>query len=189
MPDMHRISKRFQKGTASLEEVVRVYQAVLKVEHLFDVTFVFTFDVHIQLPELINALKEIESEKTEHQNLVEEVYLERLQVCYYPPITRLISKTLSTSQEHDDNLQKYNEMVEQTLDLSDTSSHTYVIKPEYDERLQDLAGQLAELRDALDDEHRRVGRDLGLELDKKLHLENKDAVGYVFRVTKTVCGC
>ena len=31
MPDMHRISKRFQKSVASLEDVVRVYQAVLKV--------------------------------------------------------------------------------------------------------------------------------------------------------------
>jgi DNA mismatch repair protein MSH2 len=31
MPDMHRISKRLQKGIASLEEVVRVYQTVLKV--------------------------------------------------------------------------------------------------------------------------------------------------------------
>jgi DNA mismatch repair protein MSH2 len=77
-------------------------------------------------------------------------------------------------------------MVEQTLDLSDTSSHTYVIKPEYDERLQDLAERLKDLRDSLDNEHRRVGRDLGLELDKKLHLENKDAVGYVFRITKSV---
>jgi DNA mismatch repair protein MSH2 len=77
-------------------------------------------------------------------------------------------------------------MVEQTLDLSDKSSHSYVIKPEYDERLQKLAEQLAEFRDALDDEHCRVGRELGLELDKKLHLENKDTVGYVFRVTKTV---
>ncbi len=31
MPDMHRICKRFQKSVASLEDVVRVYQAVLKV--------------------------------------------------------------------------------------------------------------------------------------------------------------
>ena len=31
MPDMTRISKRFQKSVASLEDVVRVYQAVLKV--------------------------------------------------------------------------------------------------------------------------------------------------------------
>lgn len=31
LPDMHRLCKRFQKGVASLEDVVRVYQAVLKV--------------------------------------------------------------------------------------------------------------------------------------------------------------
>jgi DNA mismatch repair ATPase MutS len=31
MPDMHRISKRFMKSRASLEDVVRVYQVVLKV--------------------------------------------------------------------------------------------------------------------------------------------------------------
>jgi DNA mismatch repair protein MSH2 len=31
MPDMHRLSKRFQKSVASLEDVVRVYQVVLKV--------------------------------------------------------------------------------------------------------------------------------------------------------------
>jgi len=31
MPDMRRICKRFQKGVASLEDVVRIYQAVEKV--------------------------------------------------------------------------------------------------------------------------------------------------------------
>ena len=31
MPDFHRIGKRFQKGGATLEDVVRVYQAALKV--------------------------------------------------------------------------------------------------------------------------------------------------------------
>lgn len=35
MPDMHRISKRFQKSVASLEDVVRVYQAVLKVRRAY----------------------------------------------------------------------------------------------------------------------------------------------------------
>ena len=35
LPDMHRICKRFQKGAASLEDVVRVYQAVLKVIHIY----------------------------------------------------------------------------------------------------------------------------------------------------------
>jgi len=31
MPDMRRLSKRFQKSVATLEDVVRVYQVVIKV--------------------------------------------------------------------------------------------------------------------------------------------------------------
>jgi hypothetical protein len=33
MPDMNRLSKRFSKSVASLEDVIRVYQVVLKVCH------------------------------------------------------------------------------------------------------------------------------------------------------------
>jgi DNA mismatch repair protein MSH2 len=40
--------------------------------------------------------------------------------------------------------------------------------------------------DGLDAEHREVGQDLGLELDKKLHLENNPTHGYCFRVSKNV---
>lgn len=31
MPDMHRISKKFHRGGAGLQEVVKVYQAIEKV--------------------------------------------------------------------------------------------------------------------------------------------------------------
>jgi DNA mismatch repair protein MSH2 len=34
-PDMQRLSKRFSRGAASLEDVVRVYQVVLKVGRYF----------------------------------------------------------------------------------------------------------------------------------------------------------
>lgn len=35
LPDMNRICKRFQKSVATLEDVVRVYQAVLKAGRRF----------------------------------------------------------------------------------------------------------------------------------------------------------
>jgi DNA mismatch repair protein MSH2 len=80
-------------------------------------------------------------------------------------------------------------MVEATLDLDELDNHNYVIKPDYDDRLSQLAKKLREVRDGLDNEHRTVGRDLDLELDKKLHLENSQTYGYCFRVTKSVRSC
>lgn len=42
------------------------------------------------------------------------------------------------------------------------------------------------IRDGLDEEHARVGDDIHMELDKKLHLENNPTYGYCFRLTKNV---
>ena len=77
-------------------------------------------------------------------------------------------------------------MVESTLDLDELSSHNFVIKPDYDDRLRELADKLMTVRDGLDSEHRTTGRELGLQLDKKLHLENSQVYGYCFRITKSV---
>ncbi|KAG8940904.1 MutS-like protein [Tulasnella sp. 424] len=150
MPDMRRICKRFQKSIASLEDMVRVYQAVIK------------------LGGLKTALEEIEyhMDKDDHKDLIKSQYLDKLEAA----IT---------------NLEKYTEMVESTLDLDQLDHHMYVIKPEYDERLQSLADTLTEVRDGLDEEHRNVGADLGLQLNKKLHLENSNNWGYCFRLTKS----
>lgn len=77
-------------------------------------------------------------------------------------------------------------MVQDTLDLDELERHNFVVKPEYDEELEELADKLKVIRDGLDAEHKRVGRDLGLELDKKLHLENSLVHGYCFRISKNV---
>ena len=77
-------------------------------------------------------------------------------------------------------------MVQQTLDLDELENHNFVIKPDYDEQLKELSEKLIEIRDRLDEEHRETGRELDLELDKKLHMENSQQYGYCFRLTKTV---
>ncbi|KAF5390577.1 hypothetical protein D9757_002738 [Collybiopsis confluens] len=147
MPDLHRLSKRFQRKQASLEDVVRVYQVVLK------------------LPGMIETLEGVQTEEEEYPNLLEEIYLQKL-------------------REQENSLSKYSEMVEQTLDLKELDKHNYVIRPDYDPRLQELAEKLTEVRDGLDEEHREVGDDLNMQLDKKLHLENNPTYGYCFRLTK-----
>ncbi|KAG9092397.1 MutS-like protein [Ceratobasidium sp. 370] len=146
MPDFHRIGKRFQKGGATLEDVVRVYQAALKI------------------PGLIMTLQAV-GEEDVHKTLIKTQYLDEL-------------------EEFSTSLSKYTEMVEQTIDLKELDRHNYVIKPDYDQSLKRLAMKLSEIRDGLDEEHQNVGRDLGLELDKKLHLENNPSHGYCFRLSK-----
>lgn len=78
-------------------------------------------------------------------------------------------------------------MVEDTIDLDELANHNYVILPTIDEDLQRHRDELLDVRDQLDDEHRRVGNDLGLDIDKKLHLENHQVYKYSFRITKAVC--
>lgn len=78
-------------------------------------------------------------------------------------------------------------MVEQTLDLDELEKrNNYVIRPDFDQTLMDLSATIKKALDGMDKEHKEVGRDLGMELDKKLKLENTQAYGYCFRVTKNV---
>ncbi|KAL7422721.1 MSH2 protein [Cryptotrichosporon argae] len=120
MPDFHRISKRFHRGVAGLEDVVRVYQAV-----------------------------EVE-------------YIEQLD--------------------------KYLQLVEDTIDLDELANHNFVLRASYDNQLENIKAKLIATRDELDEEHRRVGQDLGLDIDKKLHLENHQVYKYSLRITKAEAG-
>ncbi|WVN89665.1 uncharacterized protein L203_104895 [Cryptococcus depauperatus CBS 7841] len=151
MPDFHRISKKFHKRVAGLEDVVRVYQAVQL------------------LPELVQSLEEIELLNAKGKDLLEEIYLKPL-------------------HEHIEKLQNYSSMVEDTIDLDELANHNFVILPSIDEELQRYRNELLEVRDQLDEEHRRVGANLGIDIHKKLHLENHQVYKYSFRITKAEAG-
>ncbi|KAH8826795.1 muts domain V-domain-containing protein [Flagelloscypha sp. PMI_526] len=157
IPDLHRLCKRFTGGSANLENVVRVYQLVLK------------------LPGLIESLENVSpppaedddamQDQDDAQTLVQEFYL-------------AVLKEAAVS------LEKYSSMVEETLDLEQLDHNNYVVRPEYDPELEEIAGQLAAARDGLDEEHRLAASDLDLPIDKKIHLENNATYGYCLRVTK-----
>ena len=151
MPDLHRLSKRFQRGVASLEDVIRAYQACLNI------------------PRILESLQE-GCENVDNDDLkllINEVYIN--------PFT-----------DYSNSLGMLIEMVESTIDLDELSNHNYVIKPDFDADLQKYRKKLERIRDGLDEEHQEVGRDLGLDLGKKLHMERHSTYGYCFRVTKAV---
>jgi len=62
IPDLSRLAKRFQRQVATLEDVVRAYQVV------------------IRLPGLIEALDAIQDDR--HRDLIQSTYVQPLQVLY-----------------------------------------------------------------------------------------------------------
>lgn len=150
IPDLYRLSKKFQRQKANLEDVVRTYQVV------------------IRLPGFIEALETVVDEQ--YQVPLEDVYTSKL-------------KNLSNS------LGKLAEMVETTVDLDALDRHEFIIKPEFDEALRILRQKLDKVQSDMASEHRRVGKDLDQELEKKLFLENHRVHGFCFRLTRTEAGC
>ena len=96
------------------------------------------------------------------------------------------SKLIGHWQQHSDNLQAYCLMVEETIDLDELQNHNFVLRADMNTELQRCRDSLIGVRDQLDEEHRRVGEDLGVDIEKKLHLENHQVYNYSFRITKAV---
>jgi DNA mismatch repair protein MSH2 len=91
---------------------------------------------------MIDALEGVQTGRKEHVVLVQEFYLSFIQVGMH--VFHGDSYSL-VSQEYQTSLGKYAEMVEQTIDLKELDNHNYVIKPDYDPRLQELAAKLSEV--------------------------------------------
>ena len=93
---------------------------------------------------------------------------------------------LADRQEHIQSLDPYTQLVEDTIELDDIHHGRTVLKATLDGDLEALQQDLVRVRDLLDDEHDRVARDLGVEKNKKLHLENHQVYHYSLRITKAV---
>ncbi|ORX58397.1 DNA mismatch repair protein [Piromyces finnis] len=149
MPDFKRIGKKFQRNTASLQDVVRIYQVIQ------------------DLPLLKTSL---ESDDGKYKSIIEERFIQ--------PINEIII-----------DLEKFSELVESTIDLEATEDHEYLIKAEFDEDLLKLREEMKSLLVEINEESEKAADDLGLELNKKLKLENNSMYGYHFRIPRANQRC
>ncbi|KAJ9105070.1 hypothetical protein QFC19_003702 [Naganishia cerealis] len=147
MPDFNRITKRFNRGIASLEDVVRVYQAISK------------------LPQMVQLLENAQPRDPQQLELLERTFIIPL-------------------REHNQNLEQYSNMVEETIDLDELAHHNFVLQAAFDPALEDIKTRLMGVMDGLDEEHENVATATGIDKEKKLHLEKHHVYGYSLRVTK-----
>jgi DNA mismatch repair protein MSH2 len=137
-----------------------------KMANLEDV--VRAYQVVIRLPGFIGTLEGVIDEQ--YQVPLESEYTAKL-------------------RDLNNSLAKLAEMVETTVDLEALDHHEFIIKPEFDDSLRIIRQKLDKLKHDMDVEHRRAGKDLNQELDKKLYLENHRVHGYCFRLTRNEASC
>jgi DNA mismatch repair protein MSH2 len=98
----------------------------------------------------------------------------------------LLLLTQLVSQQHNEALERYASMVEETIDLDELANHNYVLVATFDPNLEQIRDKLIGVMDSLDAEHEKVANDMGLDMEKKLHLEKHQVYGYSLRITKAV---
>ncbi|RIB23812.1 putative DNA mismatch repair protein MSH2 [Gigaspora rosea] len=152
LPDLHRLAKRFQRGKATLQDVIRVYQAIQK------------------LPGLICAFELFNSMDDTLRDLIEEIFLTKL-------------------KEHNDQLEKFKELVETTVDFEAAEHHHYVLKADFNDELKVIKEKLDKTMREMNKEHQMVGRKLGLDPEKKLHFEKQATYGYCLRMSRLEANC
>lgn len=150
IPDVNRLVKKMQKGVATLEDVVRLYQMVSR------------------LPDLTVALESVSDEQ--YQEALETAYISHIKESYQ-------------------NLEKFKELVETTVDLEALDNHEYIIKPDFDERLREIRNRLDDLREEVSQEHTNASYDLNMDPEKRLKLENHNIYGWCMRVTRIDGAC
>ncbi|CAL1538378.1 unnamed protein product [Lymnaea stagnalis] len=123
------------------------------------------YKVYQALEKLPNLLEILEKHEGEYKGLLVELFSN--------PIKELLTDFV-----------KFQDMVQTTVDLEQVQNHEYMIRADFDENLTELRKKIDELEENIKGQLNKVARDLGLEPNKTVKLENNSQLGYFFRVTR-----
>lgn len=155
VPDIVRLGRKLTQAKSKLDDLIRLYQLV------------------VHLPGLVDSLQNAyDSAPPDVAQILEDSWKSQLAV-------------------HSSALGKLQDLVETTVDLesldmaTSMSGSSVQINAGFSEALTELSGKLDQVREQLSREHGKVADDLGMEMDKKLKLENHHVHGWCFRLTRT----
>ncbi|KAI3637679.1 hypothetical protein MIR68_004328 [Amoeboaphelidium protococcarum] len=118
---------------------------------------------------------------------------EALDACQYDSYGSLSSESLtalkdtylSTLKDNIQQLEPFKVKVEKSIDMSAALNHQYMVRSDNDEGLMIIRQDMESCLSAIEQEAAAVAGDLGVELEKKLKLEQNTLHGHHLRVTRT----
>uniref|UniRef100_A0ABD2WUW8 DNA mismatch repair proteins mutS family domain-containing protein n=1 Tax=Trichogramma kaykai TaxID=54128 RepID=A0ABD2WUW8_9HYME len=88
---------------------------------------------------------------------------------------------LDPLKEHLEEMDKFQQMVEQTIDLEAADKGEFLVKAEFDDELKELKSQMDEKEGKMQNLLSKVADDLSMEAGKSIKLETNPQHGYHFR--------
>ncbi|CAG9133267.1 unnamed protein product [Plutella xylostella] len=207
IPDLQALARRLTRKKANLQDCYKIYQAITRIPPLLNCLSTSEHAcVHSSLTQPLAELRgdlhkyQLMMQSTLDMDAVERVYtaLDTAPIVRpfewnpHPALLRCVSTSehacvhSSLTQplaELRGDLHKYQLMMQSTLDMDAVERGDYLVKPSFDEQLQSLATQLERVQNSADKELSKAARDLGLEAEKTIKLENNSQYGFCFRVT------
>ncbi|KAK2578045.1 hypothetical protein KPH14_008462 [Odynerus spinipes] len=98
-------------------------------------------------------------------------------------ITALKAMIIDPLKELIEDMNKFQQMIEQTIDLDAAEKGDFLVRPDFDDELKELKEYMDEIEQKLQPQLAKAADDLGLEAGKSLKLETNQQFGYYLRVT------
>ncbi|XP_063990837.1 DNA mismatch repair protein Msh2 isoform X2 [Diachasmimorpha longicaudata] len=80
-------------------------------------------------------------------------------------------------------MDKFQQMVEQTIDLEATDTGNFLVKAEFDDELRELRETMEKLKGKIESLLNKVANDLNMDAGKNVKLESTQQQGFYFRIT------
>ncbi|KAJ3433639.1 DNA mismatch repair protein msh2 [Anaeramoeba flamelloides] len=172
-PDIPRTNNKFQRGTASLSDVIRMFQVTQEIINLIQTFTNSELNTGEEENDNENDSKiEIDEDNESQDNkgkfgLIKERYIE--------PLIKIINS-----------LSKFIEMVKTVVDLKAyEKDREYMINSEYNEDLAELSENRESILKKINKYSSKIKNTFKSLPPEKVYFENSKSHGYYFRVTKT----
>ncbi|KAL6266463.1 hypothetical protein P5V15_003311 [Pogonomyrmex californicus] len=142
-----------------------------------------------RMPDLQQLAKKLARKKS----ALQDCYKIYLCVSYLPKlleqlspeenVTALKTMIIDPLKELIEDMNKFQQLVEQTIDLDAAEKGDFMVNPGFADDFKTLKDAMEETEETIQDQLNKAANDLGLEAGKIIKLESNQQFGYYFRIT------